>query len=250
MPGSSQPVPLLDALRERSAALRDLNASAQPSGAGSPREIDRRLLHAFRWLDEALSHLDVIRPVVAHRFSLGGVLTIATPRYDRGFVSCRRTSIAGFELIERIELYYRMTNDEPIRVEVQPGAAVALEDRLRAAQLDFHYRIEHDEKRQTRRGVFTVAQAVMAVVRFVVDYERGIVSAMLRNVDRFEPVTLAFAPPEIAEPALEDLVRLMMGEANSFLKRAPLAGVGAASQATARSTPTSLSPSRYRAGAM
>lgn len=249
MPDSSQPLPLLDALRQRSAAVRDQNAQAQPARTGSPREVDRRLLQAFRWLDEALGHLDVIRPVVAHRFSLGGVLTIATPRYDRGFVSCRRTSIAGFELIERIELYYRMTNDEPIRVEVQPGAAAAMEDRLRAAQLDFHYRIEHDEKRQTRRGVFTVTQAVMAVVRFVADYERGIVSAMLRNVDRFEPVTLTFASSEIAEPALEDLVRLMMGEANSFLKRAPLAGVGAGSQAMARATPTSLSPSRYRAGA-
>ncbi len=79
-----------------------------------------------------------------------------------------------------------MTNDEPIRVEVQPGAAAAMEDRLRAAQLDFHYRIEHDEKRRTRRGVFTVTQAVMASVRFVPDYERGVVSAMLRNVDRFE----------------------------------------------------------------
>ena len=249
MPDSSQPLPLLDALRERSAALRDRNAPAQPSRAGSPRETDRRLLHAFRWLDEVLGHLDVIRPVVAHRFSLGGVLTIATPRYDRGFVSCRRTSIAGFELIERIELYYRMANDEPIRVEMQPGAAVAMEDRLRGAQLDFHYRIEYDEKRRTRRGVFTITPAVMAVIRFVADYQRGIVSAMLRNVDRFEPVTLAFAPSEIAEPALEDLVRLMMGEANSFLKRAPLAGVGAGSQATASNAPTSLSPSRYRAGA-
>lgn len=229
--------------------MRETNAPAQPAGLLSPREIDRQLLRAFRWLDEALSHLDVIRPVVAHRFSLGGVLTIATPRYDRGFVSCRRATFAGFELIERIEVYYRMANDVPIRVEVQPGAAVAMEDRLRAAQLDFDYRIEHDEKRRTRRGVFTVTPAVMAVIRFVANYERGIVSAMLRNVDRFEPVTLAFAPGEIAEAALEDLVHLMMGEANTFLKRAPLAGVGPGSAPAAQTAATSLSPSRYRAGA-
>lgn len=240
--------PLLDALRERSAALRDACAPEQVAGEMSPREIDRRLAHALRWLDEALGHLDVIRPRVAHRFSLAGVLTIATPRYDRGFVSYRRTSIAGFELIERIEIYYRLANDEPIRVEVQPGAAVAMEDRLRAAQLDFHYRVEPDESRRGRRGVFTVTPAVMAVIRFVPDYARGIVSAMLRNVDRFEPVTLAFAPSEIAEPALEDLVRLMMGEANAFLKRAPLAGVGTP-RAAAPAAATTLAPSRYRIGA-
>jgi len=242
-------LPLLDALREQSRALRETNAPAQPADVLSPREIDRRLLQAFRWLDEALSHLDVIRPVVAHRFSLAGVLTIATPRYDRGFVSCRRATFAGFELIERIEVYYRMANDVPIRVEVQPGAAVAMEDRLRAAQLDFHYRVEQDAARR-RRGVFTVTPAVMAVVRFVADYERGIVAAMLRNVDRFEPVTLAFAPAEIAEPALEDLVHLMLGAANTFLKRAPLVGVGTGSPpAAAHIAATSLSPSRYRAGA-
>jgi len=239
---------LLDALRERSAALRDARTSEQAAGEMSPREIDRRLTRAFRWLDEAVGHLDVIRPRVAHRFSLAGVLTIATPRYDRGFVSYRRTSIAGFELIERIEIYYRLTGDEAIRVEVQPGAAVAMEDRLRAAQLDFQYRVEPDEGRRGRRGVFTVTPAVMAVIRFVPDYARGIVSAMLRNVDRFEPVTLAFAPSEIAEPALEDLVRLVMGEANAFLKRAPLAGVGTPS-AAAPAAATTLAPSRYRIGA-
>ena len=35
----------------------------------------------------------------------------------------------------------------------------------------------------------------------------------------------------IEEPALEDLVRLIMGQANTFLRRAPLAGIGAARRA-------------------
>jgi hypothetical protein len=238
---------LLETLRQRSAAVHDAHGAARPH-APDRREIDRRLLAAFRWLDEALGHLAVIRPVVAHRFALTGLLTIATPRYDRGFVSYRRTSIGGFELIERIELYYRMANDEPIRLEVQPGAAFATEERLRSAQLDYRYAIEQDEARRTRRGVFLVTPAVMAAVRFAADYDRGIVAATLRNVDRFEPVTLAFAPDDIGEPSLEDLVRLMMGEANAFLRRAPLAGIGLAPAAAHRPA-ASLSPSRYRAGA-
>jgi hypothetical protein len=248
MPCAQPGLSMLDALRARSAAARAAESSARSGGVVDPRAIDRALLAAFRWLDEAFAHLDVIRPVVVHRFELPGVLTIASPRYDRGVVSCRRSFSRGFDLIERIELFYRMTRDEPVRVEVPPGAAAAMEDRLRCAQLEFQYRIEHEPGRRTRRGVFTVAQAVMAAIRLVPDYGRGVVAAELRNVDRLEPVTLEFAPAAIDEPALEDLVRLVLGDKNGFFKRAPLAGVGAASRSGSWSAAAALSPSRYRAG--
>jgi len=103
--------------------------------------------------------------------------------------------------------------------------------------------IDHDDARRVRRGVFTVVPAVMAAIRFVPDYDRGVVVANLRNVDRLEPVTLEFAPEAIGEPVLEDLVRLMLGEANDFLKRAPLAGIGTAS--TRGAAVATLAPSRY-----
>ena len=240
---ASHPSPLLAELRKRSAAVRDADPGAQRPGSCDLRDIDRRLLAAFRWLDEAIAHLEVIRPVVAHHFTLAGAVTISAPRYDRGIVSYRRAVLAGFDLIERLELYYRMAGGEPIRVEVPPGAAAAMEERLRGAQLDFSYVIDHDDARRVRRGVFTVVPAVMAAIRFVPDYDRGVVVANLRNVDRLEPVTLEFAPEAIGEPVLEDLVRLMLGEANDFLKRAPLAGVGTAS--TRGAAVATLAPSRY-----
>jgi hypothetical protein len=63
----------------------------------------------------------------------------------------------------------------------------------------------------------------------------------MRNVDRFESVTLEFKADAIEEPALEDLVRLILGEANTFLRRAPLAGIGAA-----RRAPELAPPEVYR----
>lgn len=243
---SSSPHPrtLLERLRERSADVR-ANASCEGQGGVDRRALDRNLLAVFRWLSEALGHLDVIRPVIAHRFSLAGLFTIASPRYDCGFVSYRRSLVAGFDLIARIDLYYRMAGVDPIRVDVHPGAAVATEDRLRGAQLDFHYRIEDDPALRTRRGVFVVTPAVMAAIRLVPDYDRGVVAATLRNVDRLEAVMLEFPSEGLGEGALEDLVRLILGEANAFLLRAPLAGVGAASAALGKRT-TALSPTRYR----
>ncbi len=224
----SPPKPsLLESLRQRSDAVRNADQATRRPLGDELKEIDRRLLAAFRWLDEALGHLEVIRPLVAHRFAIEPVLTIGTPRYDRGFVSYRRNEYLGMDLVERVELFYRLAGDRPIRVKTQLGAAAAMDERLRAAQLDFDYRVEQDETRGVRCGVFSVTPAVTASARFVPDYKRLTVATTLRNVDRLETVTLEFRPDALGEPALEDLVRLMLGEANTFLKRAPLAGVGA-----------------------
>ncbi len=225
---ASPPKPsLLESLRERSDTVRNADqANRRPLG-DALKDTDRRLVAAFRWLDEAQGHLEVIRPVVAHRFTIEPVLTIIKPRYDRGFVAYRRSEFLGMDLVERVELFYRLAGDAPIRVKTRLGAAAAMGERLRAAQLDFQYQVEQDETRAVRCGVFSVMPAVTASVRFVPDYRRMVVTAMLRNVDRLETVTLEFRPDALGEPALEDLVRLITGEANTFLKRAPLAGIGA-----------------------
>ena len=249
MPDSSPKSSLLDSLRQRSEAARSAGAEAHRPLGADIKDIDRRLLASFRWLDEALGHLEVIHPAVAHRFAIEPVLTIAQPRYDRGFVSYRRKEYLGMDLIERVELFYRLVGDAPIRVTTQLAASGAMDERLRAAQLDFQYRVEHDEARGARCGVFSVTPAVTASARFVPDYKRLTVLAMLRNVDRLETVTLEFRPDAIGEPAMEDLVRLMLGEANTFLKRAPLAGVGTKPASPTDAPSGMISLSRYRAAA-
>ncbi len=237
---------LLESLRQRSDTVRNADQATRRPLGEELKEIDRRLLAAFRWLDEALGHLQVIRPLVAHRFAIDPVLTIREPRYDRGFVSYRRNEYLGMDLIERVELFYRLAGAAPIRVKTQLAAAAAMDERLRAAQLDFHYQVDTDATRGVRCGVFSVTPAVTASVRFVPDYCRMMVTATLRNVDRLETVTLEFRPDAIGEPTLEDLVRLILGEANTFLKRAPLAGVGAKSVASGPAPLTGmLALSRY-----
>jgi hypothetical protein len=249
MPDSPPKGSLLESLRHRSEAIRSADAQAHRPLGQDIKDIDRRLLASFRWLDEALGHLEVIHPLVAHRFAIEPVLTIAQPRYDRGFVSYRRKEYLGMDLIERIDLFYRLAGDAPIKLRTKLSASAAMDERLRAAQLDFHYQVEHDEARSAHCGVFTVTPAVTASVRFVPDYKRLTVLATLRNVDRLETVTLEFRPDAIGEPAMEDLVRLILGEANTFLKRAPLAGVGTRPAPSGDTVSGMISLSRYRAAA-
>ena len=79
--------------------------------------------------------------------------------------------------------------------------------------------------------MFRVTPEITSSIRFAPDSRRQVVEVTLRNVDRFESVALEFQAAAIEEPALEDLVRLIMGQANTFLRRAPLAGIGAARRA-------------------
>ena len=91
--------------------------------------------------------------------------------------------------------------------------------------MPYQYTTEQDENRIVRYGLFQITPAISAYVRFEPDYHRQIIEVDLRNVDRFESVSLEFQPDKLDEVALEDLIKLVLGEANTFLRRAPLAGL-------------------------
>jgi hypothetical protein len=212
----------LQQLRDKSGAVRAHEHAARPVEE-TLLAIDRGLAQAFRWLDEAVGHLAVIQPPVAHKFQLGNILTLDQPQFERGFVSFRRRALAGLELIEYVEMFYRLTGPKPFILKVNPGSSASIDERLRAATMEFHYQTEQDENKITRYGLFHVQPSVTASVRFAPDYARRIVDVTLRNVDRLEPVQLEFQPERIDEAALEDLMKLILGEPSGFFRRAPLA---------------------------
>jgi hypothetical protein len=216
---------LLDELRQRSEALLAQRAAARLPEEKARQAIDGAMWRAFRWLDEVMGHLEVIRPEVQHRFRLADYLTFDRPQFETGFATFRRHGLATGERLEHVEMFYRLMAPKPLVVRVNPIAATAVEERLRAAALHFHSDIEHDAEKVVRYSVFRVEPTIRASVRFRPDYHRHVVDVMLRNVDRFESVTLEFEPTSLDDAALEDLVRFMLGESNAFLHRAPLAHV-------------------------
>jgi hypothetical protein len=207
--------------------MRGQDKSAKRTPDDALKELDRKMWKSFKWLDEAIGHLAVIRPVVAHDYRVGDLLTIASPQFDQGFVSYRRKAFAGYEAVEYIELFYRLALPKAIDVTVPVSAVGGIDDQLRNAQLKFQYRALQDEDRVVRRGLFSVTPAVTGFVKFLPDYRRQSVEITLRNVDRFETVAVEFAADKFEDSTLEDLVRFILGEDNAFLRRAPLVGIGA-----------------------
>jgi len=214
---------LLDELRVRYEALPE--STDDPCDVESFQAIDARLRDAFRWLEKAISYLNGLKPPIEHRFDLGYGYAFDSPRFAHGSVGQHERRIRGFPVLEAIDVYYEVSAAEPLSIEVVPGWVSFAEKTLDAFGLQYGCRRMEDSDGTLRKCIFSVPPVIPARVSFRVDYQTGLVTVALTNVDRLERVTLDFPSTAIEEPILEDLVRLILGRDSAFLKRGRLAGL-------------------------
>ena len=217
------PVSLLDELRTQYEVAR--HSPQEHADVESFQAIDARLRKAFRWLEKAITYLDGLKPPIDHRFDLGHGLVFESPRFGHGSVGQHERRIVGFPVLDEINIYYEITASKPLALDVAPGGVALAEKALDEAGLQYTSRRVEDAGGAVRKCAISVPPAIPAAVLFRVDYETGLVTVTLANVDRLERVTLEFHSNAIEEPVLEDLVRLILGRDFAFLRRAPLAGL-------------------------
>lgn len=187
--------------------------------------IDKRLRKAFRWLEQALTYLNGLKPPLDHRFDLGYGYAFDSPRFAHGSVGQNERRIVGFPVLDEINLYYEILASKPLSIDVPPGWVSFAEKVLDAFGLQYTCRRAEEPDGSLRKCIFSVSPVIPARVSFRVDYQTGVVTVALVNVDRLERVTLEFHSTAIDESVLEDLVRLILGRDSAFLRRARLAGL-------------------------
>ncbi len=217
------PVSLLDELRTQYEAARQ--STQAHSDVEDFQKIDGRLRKAFRWLEKAVTYLDGLKPAIEHRFDLGHGLVFESPRFAHGSVGQHERRIVGFPVLEEINIRYEITASKALALDVAPASVADAEKALDDAGLPYTSRRVEDSGGTVHRCAISVPPAIPAAVSFHADYESGLVTAALVNVDRLDRVTLEFHSNAIEEPLLEDLVRLILGRDSVFLRRAPLAGL-------------------------
>jgi hypothetical protein len=219
----NRPQSLLDELRTQYEAARQ--STHEHADVESFQAIDARLRKAFRWLEKAVTYLDGLKPPIDHRFDLGHGLVFESPRFGHGSVGQHEHRIVGFPVLDEINIYYEISASKPLALEVAPGGVASAEKALDEAGLQYTSRRVEDSGGIVRKCSISVPPAIPAAVSFHADYQTGLVTVALVNVDRLERVTLEFHSNAIEEPVLEDLVRLILGHDSAFLRRAPLAGL-------------------------
>ena len=217
------PVSLLDELRTQYETARQ---STQPApDVETFQQIDARMRKAFRWLEKAITYLDGLKPAIEHRFDLGHGLVFESPRFGHGSVGQHERRIVGYPVLDEINIYYEISASKPLALDVAPASVALAEKALDDAGLQYTSRRVEDHGGTVRKCAISVPPAIPASVSFHVDYQTGLVTAALANVDRLDRITLEFHSNAIEEPVLEDLVRLILGRDSAFLRRAPLAGL-------------------------
>lgn len=217
------PVSLLEELRVQYETARPaIDERVEVEGF---QDIDTRLRKAFRWLEKAIAYLDGIKPPINHRFDLGHGFVFESPQFRHGYIGQHTSRIVGFPVIDEINVYYEIAAQKPLTIEVAPGGVALVEKTLEGVSLQYTSRRVEASDGSVRKCVFSVPPAIQAAVLFRVDYQTGQVSVTLVNVDRFDRTTLTFHSTQIEEPVLEDLVRLMLGRDDAFLRHAALAGI-------------------------
>ena len=211
--------PLLTELREQFEAVR---AASPEDRAEGFQATDARLRRAFRWLERALTYLNGIKPPIAHRFDLGYGFAFESPRFAHGSVWPHERRINGYPVIDEIGVYYEISASKSLSIEVAPGWMPFAQKTLDAFGLQYTCRRETAPKESHGNAVYSVAPVIPAKIALRADYRTNRLSVTLINVDRLERVSLEFESTAFDEPALEDLVRIMLGRDSAFLKRARL----------------------------
>jgi len=224
-PATNDRASLLNELRAQYEAVHE---SADDHGDVEGFEaIDKRLRKAFRWLEQAVTYLNGLKLPIDHRFDLGYGYAFDSPRFAHGSVGQHERRIVGFPVLEEINLYYEISASKPLSIDVPPGWISFAEKVLDAFGLQYTCRRVEEPDGSLRKCIFSVPPVIPARVSFRVDYQTGLVTVALVNVDRLERATLEFHSTAIDESVLEDLVRLILGRDSAFLRRAPLAGLHA-----------------------
>jgi hypothetical protein len=214
---------ILDELRSQYEAAR--TSEHTHSDVEGFEQINARLRRAYAWLDKAFSYLDGVKPPIAHRFDVGHGLVFENTKFGRGYVGQHERRIVGYPVLDEINIYYEIAADKPLTIEVGPGGVALAEKALDDAGLQYTCRRIEDHTGVVRKCVITVPPAIPAKVSFNVDYQTGIVTVPLVNVDRFDRVSLEFHSQHIDDAILDDLLKFILGRDQSFLRRAPLAGL-------------------------
>jgi hypothetical protein len=212
---------LLEELRMRAEGNTLPSEKNRLSEAQIRSSIDQLLWHIHSWLEEVARYLETLRPPVAHEFRFSNLMVMRSLTLEQSFVSFRRQRFDEQELLDHIEFFYRLTCPSSPIVRAPSTSANEIETRLRVAGLAFESSPEMDQWRAVRAVQFKIIPEIKATIRLEPDYVQHKIGVRLSNVDRFEVMQMVFSPAQLDEEALEDLVRLVLGESTTFLKRAP-----------------------------
>lgn len=177
------------------------------------------LQRAFLYFDEFAKQLNVLKPAYGKTYPFFGVVDFDELHWQEGRADYRLQPVSTEERIfEQATLRFRLVADKKFRVSQENPA----QEKLRKALFDHGIVFTVDEEKNDRarveKATFTFPCEIKAGLLITGDAVQGELVLKLRNIERFGMMELRTTPEALDTAALDELARLILGQAGQALR--------------------------------
>lgn len=211
---------LLDRLRQQAQTVQ---------GANPGRDVDEELLAfrlsaslgaAFRYLDDLIKQLNIIKPAVPKEFALAGNIVFSGMGWVEGAADARMLPTATEDrLYETLTARFRLAAPRQLEAERDVLGVEPLRKLLHDANIAFRAEERKNQRSQTESALFTIPCEIKAGFMIKADYAANEFVLRTRNIDRFGMMEFRLRADDLTQATLDELVQLMLGQESQFLKR-------------------------------
>jgi len=180
-------------------------------------DIERKMRAGFAFCEELVRYLGIVKPEIAHDYTLEGVGAFARPKLADAFVDSKLRRADGRPWMDMITLTVVCVSPTTLRCERTGPEAQQLIDRLTAANL----RYTSDDAAGGQNGgasVFEVAGEITIYARIMADRERGRLAFLCKNVAQFGSQNIVLDGKTARENVFEEFANYLLGQPSQFLQ--------------------------------
>jgi hypothetical protein len=217
-PGATPATPggLLGELRQRAEVRQHELHSEFAERSATNLAIDNALRYLFYYLHDLIQQLNIVKPEIPRRYSVGAEFTICDLVWQEGFSDYRTQSQSAGALIELVTCSCQLASPHSFDV-VRDGPAV---DRFRHTIFDYGLQFDCKEFRNERayveRAEFSIRGQIAVSARWKADFEKGVVLLEARNLERLGSSVMPVRPAAFDQALLDEFGRLLIGQPNNF----------------------------------
>jgi len=211
---------LLDRLKQQAQTVRSTSEQRDAHTRRSVAELSDILGASFRYLNDLVKQVNIIRPEIPLEYRLTGTLAFSGMSWVEGAIDYRFLPTATDDrLIETVSMRYRIAAVRPLQVEREVLGIDPLSKLLHDANLAFRLEERKNSRNQVESGLFQIPCEIKAGFFLKADYAAGDFFLRTRNVDRFGSMEFRLQANDLTQDTLDDLAQLILGQESRFLKR-------------------------------
>lgn len=204
---------LLGALKQQ--AHEKLQSDVQKSGLQieQKKDISAALQRAFRYFDELVKQLNVLKPAYEKSYSFFGVADFDEMHWEEGRADYRMEQLASEDrLFDQASLRYRLVAPKKFSVTRENPAMEKLRKTLFDHGIIFTTDEQINDRSRVERATFNFPCEIKAGLMLMGDENTGEIVLRTRNIERFGIMEYRTTPESITTETLDALTLLILGK--------------------------------------